>query len=427
MNFLPSNESTWLTQNKNVYLYGTEAPDNSHASFQGHSGYGDTTKHHNYYSGTTCTDDAASSRAQEEYQHALDSLRNKDYAVAAWYAGAMTHYIADLAVFGHVMTNEVHHSDYEDQVNAVTSTYSDATFTITFDGTLETTSAYDASKSLGLDTWADGGGTYTASWMDANFQGSSVSSWTTEYRSRTNELLNLAINLIAATLHTLTVESGQPVTPWLPIFAAFSVIAVVAIVYVRHRAIGKKCRKCGEETHTTETTHSTKRDVYKLAVELGLAHRTSTSGEELADLAASYYGKRVILVQRGSHRAAWLFYPNLTMIHDAQPKPIRLVFPNGFTIWRTDRADDKPLNAKEYSVSKLPGRSEGRTKCNSCGAEITINNFKKRVTCPGCGKRYEIIVDDKEWTWVWGTPGHTQFAAKIKESGSGPRRQASSD
>lgn len=217
MNLLPSNESGWLTQNKNVFLYGTEAPDRKNASFQGRNGYGDTTHHHNYYSGTTCTDDSAAQRASEEYQKSLACLKNGSYALAAWYAGAMTHYIDDVACWAHVLNNEssTAHSDFEDQMNKVTGSYAPSIFAATFDGTLETISASSASTAVGQNTYADGGATYNAVWMNDNFQsqGTNVDQWSSAFKNRAGESLNLAVNAVADVLHSLTVESGANVPP----------------------------------------------------------------------------------------------------------------------------------------------------------------------------------------------------------------------
>ncbi len=68
---------------------------------------------------------------------------------------------------------------------------------------------------------------------------------------------------------------------------------------------------------------------------------------------------------------------------------------------------------------------KGKTSCHSCGAEITINNFKKRIVCPACGKKYEVTMEDKEWTWIWGATGNIQLKAKIREIQSRPSRSAS--
>ncbi len=217
VNLLPSNESGWLTNNRMAFLYGTEAPDNSQASFQGRKGYGDTWDHHNYYSGTTCTDSSASQRASEEYQKALACLKNGSYAVAAWYAGAMTHYIDDVACWAHVLNNEssTAHSDFETQVDHVTGSYSANTFTVTYDGALDTISAFGAATSMGQNTYYDNGLTYNAWWMNINFQStwSSVSAWSIQFKSRVAESLNLGVNAVADVLHTLIVESGTSIPP----------------------------------------------------------------------------------------------------------------------------------------------------------------------------------------------------------------------
>ncbi|WXG44961.1 MAG: zinc dependent phospholipase C family protein [Promethearchaeati archaeon SRVP18_Atabeyarchaeia-1] len=240
---LPANESGWLSQNKNAFIYGTEAPDNGNALFEGHNGYGDTTHHHNYYSGTTCVDASAANRAGEEYQKALNIIRsNGSLALAAWYAGAMTHYIDDVGCWAHVMSGEssTAHSNFESQVDSVTGSYGASTFSVSFDGTLETISAHDASVTLGLNTYNDNGGTYTATWMNANFNTgwSNVNDWPTGFKGRTAESLNLAVNIVAASLHTLTVEGraigvalGGPRIS-LDLLLEIAVVAVIAMVVI---------------------------------------------------------------------------------------------------------------------------------------------------------------------------------------------------
>lgn len=236
MNLLPSNESGWLVNNRNAFLYGTEAPDNTNALFQGRKGYGDTTHHHNYYSGTTCTDSSAAQRASEEYQKALACLKNGSYAVAAWYAGAMTHYIDDVACWAHVLNNEssTAHSNFETQVDGATGSYSANTFTVTYDGTLDTITASSASISMGQNTYYDNGLTWNAWWMNVNFQSgwSSVSDWSQQFKSRVAESLNLAVNTVADVLHTLTVESGSSVPPsgGQPIQISPETIAIIVFV-----------------------------------------------------------------------------------------------------------------------------------------------------------------------------------------------------
>ncbi len=204
-NWLPAVERKWIDDNLNYFLYGTEYPDNSGASYGTTSGYGDTTKHHNYYdSSGSVTDYSAANRAKAEYDKALAELKAGRNVTAAIYAGSMAHYIADVAVFGHVMTGETHHSDYENYVGTRTASYSYGVFEtyLVFDGNLENISAYDASINLGRNTFNDGGGTYTAAWMDTNYDWSSSA-----FKNRCGESLNLATNYVADVLHVLVVAA----------------------------------------------------------------------------------------------------------------------------------------------------------------------------------------------------------------------------
>ncbi|MFH0897460.1 MAG: Ig-like domain-containing protein, partial [Candidatus Bathyarchaeota archaeon] len=107
-------------------------------------------------------------------------------------------------VFGHVMNDETHHSDYEDFVGTQTASYSYGLFEshLVFDGNLENISAYDASISLGRNTFNDGRGTYNANWMDTHYDWSNLAFW-----NRCGESLNLATNYVADVLHTLVVAA----------------------------------------------------------------------------------------------------------------------------------------------------------------------------------------------------------------------------
>jgi hypothetical protein len=99
-----------------AYLYGTELPDNRKAS----DGIGDTANHHIYFDlNGKLQDDSGAARAQQSFEQVLAYLSGGDYATAAKWMGITSHYISDLAVFGHVMGKatvwgaEIHHSDYE--------------------------------------------------------------------------------------------------------------------------------------------------------------------------------------------------------------------------------------------------------------------------------------------------------------------------
>ena len=128
LDWLPSQEKQYIIDNLASYLYGTELPDNNNASAPSH--IGDTAKHHIYYwSNGSLQDDAAAVRVSSEYQTALSLLNSGNYSGAATTAGIMSHYIADVAVWAHVMGATTDwgaepdnvHSNYEAYVNTRTS------------------------------------------------------------------------------------------------------------------------------------------------------------------------------------------------------------------------------------------------------------------------------------------------------------------
>jgi plastocyanin len=200
LDWLPTEEKQYISSNLEAYLYGTELPDNP-------DGIGDTTKHHIYYnSSEVMTDDAAAVRASAEYNNTLIFLKAKDYTNAAKNGGIMSHYIVDMAVFGHVMGastdwgTETHHSDYEDHVKEQTLSYSGGEFDsyLSFDGSLVTISAYDAAKDLAYDTTFDVDGNLNCTWMDQNYNWNNPT-----FKNRAGESLNLAVNYLTDVLHTL--------------------------------------------------------------------------------------------------------------------------------------------------------------------------------------------------------------------------------
>jgi hypothetical protein len=212
LDYLPAQEKQYITDNLAAYLYGTELPDNSQAP----DGIGDTTKHHVYYSASgNVTDSASAQRASGEYTLALNFLKTKDYIDAAKTAGAMTHYIADLAVFGHVMGSstawgaETHHSDYENYVNTRTSSYSSIFTTyLSYDGNLSTLTAYDAALNIAYDTTFGGNNHLTCVWMDTNYNWNNAA-----FSGRCGQSLNLAVNDIADVLHALYQEAAPATSP----------------------------------------------------------------------------------------------------------------------------------------------------------------------------------------------------------------------
>ncbi len=212
LDYLSANEKQYIVDNLAVYLYGTELPDNNQAD----DGIGDTTKHHVYFNvDGSMYDNASAKRADEEYQKALAFLKSGDYVNASKAAGVMSHYIVDVAVFGHVMGSgtpwgaEVNHSNYENYVNAKTSEY-DSAFSVylSYDGALTAVATYNATVNVAYDTTFDADGDCTCNWMDSNYNTSN-----TAFANRMGESLNLAVNTLTDVLHTLYQQANPSTTP----------------------------------------------------------------------------------------------------------------------------------------------------------------------------------------------------------------------
>jgi hypothetical protein len=236
LDWLPPEEKQCILSNLPAYLYGTELPDNGGAP----DGIGDTVKHHVYYwSSGSLQDDASAVRASNEYNIALAFLNARNYTKAAKSAGIMSHYIVDVGVFGHVMGSgtdwgaEVHHSDYEDYVESRTSNCS-AEFNsyLSFDGTLENVSAYNATLKLAYDTTFDDNGGLTCVWMDQHYNWSDPI-----FKDRCGESLNLAVNFLTDVLHTLYWDA-TPIVPEFPpaiILPLLMALTMLAIIFSKRR------------------------------------------------------------------------------------------------------------------------------------------------------------------------------------------------
>jgi hypothetical protein len=238
LDWLPSEEKQFLLDNKAVYLYGTELPDNGQAV----DGIGDTTKHHVYFfSDGSVQDDVAADRAAEEYAKAVAAYNAGNFSGAAKQLGIVTHYIADMSVFGHVMGAstawgaETHHSDYENYVQTRTNSYvDDLDSFLVFDGSLSTLSAYDAVVTLANDTTFDAGGQYTCVWMDQHYDWSD-----TEFKDRSGESLNLAVNMVADVLHSFYTEAVIPEFPSTLALALLMLLVLPAVFLAKKKRLGK--------------------------------------------------------------------------------------------------------------------------------------------------------------------------------------------
>jgi hypothetical protein len=116
----------WIKVELNAYFIGTEAPDNGPKIPGVGGGYSDTGACHCilFAANGDITNDRAESRVREEFDKAKMALAAGDKRKAAFYAGAMAHYLGDLSQFMHMMGKQSHwgredsklHSAYETQV-----------------------------------------------------------------------------------------------------------------------------------------------------------------------------------------------------------------------------------------------------------------------------------------------------------------------
>jgi hypothetical protein len=93
-------------------------------------------------------------------------------------------------------------------VNARTSSYAGSFNSyLSYDGSLVTASAYNATINLAYDTTFGGNNHLTCTWMDTNYNWNNPT-----FIGRSGESLNLAVNTVADVLHTLYQEAGPAAT-----------------------------------------------------------------------------------------------------------------------------------------------------------------------------------------------------------------------
>lgn len=204
LDFLPDAEKAWLLPHRALYLTGTEAPDNDDiaaACGAPHTGYDDRRRGH-----SVDWDDAhtemfvtrAAARAEEEYSKAVIAFSANRPSDAAFYLGAMAHYIGDVSQYGHTYPDEAHHSDYEGWVRTRTDSQNEGVFeaTLVADG-LVRRRPFTAVKMISKATSEGQGVILPATTMD--------SLYTTRpptFVASVGASLNLGVNVLADVLHT---------------------------------------------------------------------------------------------------------------------------------------------------------------------------------------------------------------------------------
>lgn len=259
----------WLNQEerKVIFLLGTEAPDNggleTHLDGELVEGFGDTVKHHVYFTETgeiNNNEDDSALRAKSCADLADSYLEQLKYEKAAFYLGAMTHYIADLAMYAHVAENNVdphnidfdeHHSKVEGYVDTRTNDYENTEefFEISSPDIKSDKKPYDLAKDLAWKTYKDedNNGDHDAVWLHNNF----FSDWASdkddrdsdiathqEYYDRTEYLLNEAIEASASAMaYVGGLEEGAAdpltITIIVVIIVGVAVAAIAIIIKVK--------------------------------------------------------------------------------------------------------------------------------------------------------------------------------------------------
>jgi hypothetical protein len=203
---LPDEEKAWLVPHKRLYFLGTEAPDNDDipdACGAPNTGYDDRTralghgvKWRNNW--TEMFRDRPARRAQEEYGKAVSAYLGGDHGDAAFYLGAMTHYISEVGQYGHNFTSEKHHVDYEDWARNRTDHFNDGHFEsyIQLDQLVRRT-PYTATKRISKATGGGRDQILSASEMDRRWDNKDQA-----YLDSVGHTLNMAVNELADVLHT---------------------------------------------------------------------------------------------------------------------------------------------------------------------------------------------------------------------------------
>ncbi|UCE91293.1 MAG: zinc dependent phospholipase C family protein [Methanobacteriota archaeon] len=203
---------------KSQYLLGTEAPDNP-------AYIGDSTNHHvYYYLDGTLQDDICADRAQAMYDEALDRMLDSDMENAAFYVGAMAHYIADVGAYGHTMGAstdwgaETHHTTYENWFESRLETFDTPS-----DVSLMELNAGDAARSLGFKITFGDGAVRSNVWMDEQYD------WLdAEFVASARASLNASVEAVAAAINDLLLEYYLVI----PEFHSGTLVAVLIVTSI---------------------------------------------------------------------------------------------------------------------------------------------------------------------------------------------------
>ena len=219
---------SWITDNLDDFLIGTELPDFGIPTFLKSLklglGYKDAIHCHCILFDVMgkVTNDRAAMRVQEEFDKAKEALENNKPRLAAFYAGAMAHYIGDLSQFMHIMGKQSHWGSEDQKIHHTYEVAADRRI----DNQERTSLLYESyvhKKSVpGSDARAvttsvarfteTGGDTiHTTGWMYKTYKGyykkakaSKPQAWSKEFLDQSGENINTSINGVAKLLVKLS-------------------------------------------------------------------------------------------------------------------------------------------------------------------------------------------------------------------------------
>jgi hypothetical protein len=213
---LPDTEKAWLLPHKTLYLLGTEAPDNKKIPDEcgvPNNGYDDRSSGHSVewagdWSGFVAGKDRAARRAREEYDKAVTAFQAGEPSAAAFYLGAMAHYVGDVSAYPHSVPFEKYHSDYESWVDRRTDSFNEGNFEqyIMLDSLVRRT-PYTAVKRISKATAGGKGEILWATKMDALYPEKNTNQ---QYKDSVGHSLNMGVNELADVLHTFYLNVVQP-------------------------------------------------------------------------------------------------------------------------------------------------------------------------------------------------------------------------
>ena len=206
LDLLPAAEQAWLLPHETLYLLGTEAPDNDDIPAScgaPNTGYDDRRSGHSVewmsdLSSFLTGRDRAARRAQEEYNKAVIAFLQGEPAHAAFYLGAMAHYIGGVSQHGHAWPDEANHSNYEGWASTRTDSFNGGVFEsgLSLDSLIRRT-PYTAVRRISRATFGGTSDILPAPKMDQLYP-----SRPQEFIDSAGHSLNLAVNELADVLHT---------------------------------------------------------------------------------------------------------------------------------------------------------------------------------------------------------------------------------